>query len=126
MGANEMNAYKPAYLHVMDGLGFGFHNKGPVVTTFDIRKNFDGPIMANVGLTKDMAEGMVRSGTVCKQLAPGTRVHLRELVGPNRCQGIHRLSVLQGRGDDGRRKEGDDGIGEVGCGISTWISFKAR
>merc|ERR1712232_156341 len=53
-----------AYLHVMDGLGFGFHNKGPVVTTFDIRKHFDGPIMANVGLTKDIAEGMVRSGTV--------------------------------------------------------------
>merc|ERR1712176_1589564 len=61
--AQEMNTYKPAYLHVMDGLGFGFHNKGPVVTTFDIRKNFDGPIMANVGLTKDMAEGLVRSGT---------------------------------------------------------------
>ena len=62
--AREMNEYKPAYLHVMDGLGFGFHNKGPVVTTFDIRKNFEGPIMANVGLTKDSAEGLVRSGTV--------------------------------------------------------------
>jgi len=62
--AREMNAYKPAYLHVMDGLGFGFHNKCPIVTTLDIRKNFEGPIMANVGLTKDMAEGLVRSGTV--------------------------------------------------------------
>lgn len=62
--AREMNEYKPAYLHVEDGLGFGFHNKGPVVTTSDIRKNFEGPIMANVGLTKDMAEGLVRSGTV--------------------------------------------------------------
>merc|ERR1712157_84556 len=62
--AREMNEYKPAYLHVMDGLGFGFHNKGPMVTTFDIRKNFEGPIMANVGLTKDSAEGLVRSGTV--------------------------------------------------------------
>merc|ERR1712176_473111 len=60
----EMNEYKPAYLHIMDGLGFGYHNKCPPVTTFDMRKNFDGPIMANVGLTKDMAEGLVRSGTV--------------------------------------------------------------
>jgi len=62
--ARTMSDYKPAYLHVMDGLGFGSHGKGPVVTTYDIRKNFDGPIMANVGLTKDLAEGLVRSGTV--------------------------------------------------------------
>jgi len=62
--ARAMNEYKPAYLHVMDGLGFGFHNKGPVVSTYDIRKNFEGPIMANVGLTRDLAEGLVRSGTV--------------------------------------------------------------
>jgi len=62
--AQAMNEYKPAYLHIMDGLGFGFHNKCPVVTTSDIRKNFEGPIMANVGLTKDIAEGLVRSGTV--------------------------------------------------------------
>lgn len=61
--AREMNAYKPAYLHVMDGLGFGYHNKCRVVTTYDIRKNFDGPIMANCGLTVDIAEGLVRSGT---------------------------------------------------------------
>lgn len=62
--ARAMNEYKPAYLHVMDGLGFGFHNKAPVVSTYDIRKNFEGPIMANVGLTRDLAEGLVRSGTV--------------------------------------------------------------
>jgi len=62
--ARTMSEYKPAYLHVMDGLGFGYHGKGPAVTTYDIRKNFEGPIMANVGLTKDLAEGLVRSGTV--------------------------------------------------------------
>ena len=33
-----------------------------VVTTFDLKKHFEGPIIANVGLTPDTAEGMVRSG----------------------------------------------------------------
>jgi len=60
--AKEMNQYGLAYLHVMDGLGFGYHGKDKVVTCADIRKNFDGAIMANVGLTKEIAEGMVRSG----------------------------------------------------------------
>lgn len=62
--AKVMNDYKPAYLHVMDGLGFGFHNKCNAVTVADFRKVFDGPIMCNVGLNKDTAEGMVRSGAV--------------------------------------------------------------
>lgn len=60
--AKEMNQYGLAYLHVMDGLGFGFHAKDKAVTCADIRKNFDGTIMANVGLTKEIAEGLVRSG----------------------------------------------------------------
>jgi N-ethylmaleimide reductase len=55
--------YCAAYLHLMDGLGFGFHNKAKVVTSFDIKKNFDGPVIVNVGLTKDMGEGVLRSGT---------------------------------------------------------------
>lgn len=46
----------------MDGLGFGAHDKSKTVTTFDMKKNFDGPIIVNVGLTKDMGEGMIRSG----------------------------------------------------------------
>jgi len=60
--AKEMNQYGLAYLHIMDGLGFGYHGKDKAVTCADIRKNFDGVIMANVGLTKEIAEGLVRSG----------------------------------------------------------------
>lgn len=60
--AKEMNQYGLSYLHVCDGLGFGFHGKDKVVTCADIRKNFDGIIMANIGLTKEIAEGLVRSG----------------------------------------------------------------
>jgi N-ethylmaleimide reductase len=60
--AKLMNKYSPAYCHVMDGLGFGYHDKCKAVTCADIRKVFDGPILTNVGLTKEMAEGMIRSG----------------------------------------------------------------
>jgi len=62
--AKEMNTYNLAYMHVMDGLGFGFHAKDKIVTCADLRKVYDGIIMANVGLTKEVAEGMVRSGAV--------------------------------------------------------------
>merc|ERR1712146_420556 len=102
-----------------DGLGFGWHGKGPAVTTYDIRKNFDGPIMANVGLTKDLAEGLVRSGTV--DLCAFGRLYMSNPDLPERFAnnwpteteaayeywwyptgaGVHRLRVLQG----GRRKE---------------------
>lgn len=62
--AKEMNTYNLAYMHVMDGLGFGSHGKDKIVTCADLRKVYDGIIMANVGLTKEVAEGMVRSGAV--------------------------------------------------------------
>jgi N-ethylmaleimide reductase len=62
--AKTLNKYGLAYLHVMDGLDFGFHEKCPVVTMFDMKKQFDSaPLICNCGLTKDMAEGMIRSGT---------------------------------------------------------------
>ena len=60
--AKEMNQYGMAYMHVMDGLGFGYHGLCPAVKCVDLKKHFDGPIMCNVGLTKEIAEGMVRSG----------------------------------------------------------------
>jgi N-ethylmaleimide reductase len=60
--AKTMNQYGLAYLHVMDGKGFGFHNMCRAVTAFDLKKVFDAPIIVNVGLTKDSAEGMIRSG----------------------------------------------------------------
>lgn len=61
--AKTLNKYGLAYLHLMDGLGFGFHGKCPAVTAFDIKQHFDSaPLICNVGLTKEMAEGMIRSG----------------------------------------------------------------
>jgi N-ethylmaleimide reductase len=61
--AKEMNKYGLAYLHVMDGLGFGFHSKCKPLTMFDFKKVWDGPLICNVGLTREIGEGMLRSGT---------------------------------------------------------------
>jgi N-ethylmaleimide reductase len=60
--AKEMNQYNLAYMHVMDGLGFGWHGLCKAVTCADLRKHFEGIIICNVGLTKEIAEGMIRSG----------------------------------------------------------------
>lgn len=60
--AKTMNQYDLAYLHLMDGLGFGYHEKCKPVKAFDIKRHWDGPIIANVGLTRDKAEGLIRSG----------------------------------------------------------------
>lgn len=49
-------------VHVMDGLGFGYHGKCKVVTAMDMKVAFKGPLICNVGLTKESAEGMLRSG----------------------------------------------------------------
>lgn len=60
--AEQLNKYGLAYLHVMDGLGFGFHGLDKQVTLMDIKKRFDGPVMSNIAHTKDTAEGVIRSG----------------------------------------------------------------
>lgn len=60
--AKTMSKYGLAYLHAMDGKGFGWHDLCKAVTVFDLKKNFEGPIITNVGLTKETAEGMIRSG----------------------------------------------------------------
>lgn len=61
--AGQLSKYGLAYLHVMDGLGFGFHGKSKAVTAMDMKAAFKGPVMVNVGLTKESANGMLRSGT---------------------------------------------------------------
>jgi hypothetical protein len=53
--AESLNKYGLAYFDMMDGLGFGYQEKCPPLTVFDI-------VLCNVGSTKAMAEGMFRSG----------------------------------------------------------------
>jgi len=60
--ARELNAYGLAYLHVMDGLAFGFHELGEAMTLNDFRGVFDGPLMGNCGYDAESAEAAIESG----------------------------------------------------------------
>ena len=62
--AERLSKYDVAYLHVMDGTGFGFHGLCLAVSCMDMKIAFKGTIIANVGLTKGVAEGLLRSGAV--------------------------------------------------------------
>jgi N-ethylmaleimide reductase len=52
-----------AYLHVVDGLAFGFHKLGEPMTLADFRRVFKGPLMGNCGYTLEAAEHAVADGT---------------------------------------------------------------
>jgi len=58
----QLNNYGLAYLHVMDGLAFGFHEQGEPMTLGDFRKVFDGPIMGNCGYTQETGEQAIADG----------------------------------------------------------------
>ncbi|MBL8809133.1 MAG: alkene reductase [Planctomycetaceae bacterium] len=59
--AEQLNRYGLAYLHVMDGLAFGFHQHGEPMTLSDFRKVFHGPLMGNCGYTQETAEAAIAS-----------------------------------------------------------------
>jgi 2,4-dienoyl-CoA reductase-like NADH-dependent reductase (Old Yellow Enzyme family) len=50
------------YLHVVDGLAFGFHKLGEPMTLSDFRGVFRGPIVGNCGYTLETAEAAVQEG----------------------------------------------------------------
>ncbi|NMH59134.1 alkene reductase [Alteromonas ponticola] len=58
----QLAAHKLGYLHVMDGLGFGFHERGEPMTLAEVRKLFSGVIIGNVGYTKEKAEKRISDG----------------------------------------------------------------
>lgn len=51
-----------AYLHVMDGLAFGFHELGEPMTLPEFRAVFSGPVMANCGYDQASGEAAVAAG----------------------------------------------------------------
>lgn len=59
--ARELDGFGLAYLHVMDGLAFGFHKLGDPLTLKDFREVFQGPLMGNCGYDKETAEQAVTS-----------------------------------------------------------------
>jgi N-ethylmaleimide reductase len=60
--AKELDQYGLAYLHVMDGLAFGFHELGEPMTLPEFRGIFSGPLMGNCGYTMEAAAQAISSG----------------------------------------------------------------
>jgi N-ethylmaleimide reductase len=54
--AEKLNQLNLAYLHLLDGLAFGFHNQGEPLILGDFRKIFKKIIIANCGYTQESAE----------------------------------------------------------------------
>ncbi len=61
--AQELNQYKLAYLHILDGLAFGFHEQGEPLTLDDFRAVYDGLLMGNCGYDRVAAEKAISSGS---------------------------------------------------------------
>lgn len=62
--ASKLKEFNLGYLHVMDGLEFGFHHQCLPVNLYEMKSNFEGNVMGNVGYTKELANGALRTGSV--------------------------------------------------------------
>jgi N-ethylmaleimide reductase len=60
--ADQLDHFGLAYLHVMDGLAFGFHELGEPMTLSEFRQVFHGPLMGNCGYTQTAAEEAIAAG----------------------------------------------------------------
>ena len=60
--AKQLDSVGLAYLHVMDGLAFGFHELGQPMTLENFRAVFTGPLMGNCGYTQATAEAAIVAG----------------------------------------------------------------
>ena len=60
--AKQLNALKLGYLHVMDGLAFGFHERGEPMTLAEFRAVFDGLLIGNCGYDQATAEQRIADG----------------------------------------------------------------
>lgn len=59
--SGQLNAYDLAYLHLLDGLAFGFHELGTPMTIGEFRDVFAGPLIGNCGYTQEQAETALSS-----------------------------------------------------------------
>jgi N-ethylmaleimide reductase len=60
--ASKLSGYDLAYLHVVDGIAFGFHGLGEAMHLNEFRNVYSGQIMGNCGYTKEAAELAIRDG----------------------------------------------------------------
>ncbi|MGB3496142.1 MAG: alkene reductase [Elainellaceae cyanobacterium] len=54
--AEQLNTFNLAYLHIMDGLAFGFHELGEPMTLSEFRGVFKQALIGNCGYTQEAAE----------------------------------------------------------------------
>lgn len=59
--ASQLDAFSLAYLHVMDGLGFGFHDLGDPMTLEEFRAVYSGVLMGNCGYDLESSELAIAS-----------------------------------------------------------------
>lgn len=52
------------YVHIMDGLAFGFHQQGEPMTLAEFRAHYEGILIGNCGYTKEDAEARLAAGVV--------------------------------------------------------------
>jgi N-ethylmaleimide reductase len=60
--ARELDAYGLAFLHLVDGLAFGFHKLGEPMTLEDFRAVYSGTLMGNCGYDRETATAAVERG----------------------------------------------------------------
>lgn len=60
--ADKLNQLNLGYLHIMDGLAFGFHERGEPMVLQEFRHVFSGLLIGNCGYDKDSAEQRIASG----------------------------------------------------------------
>lgn len=60
--AKAVNDLNIGYIHVMDGLAFGFHELGEPMTLKEFRAVYSGTLIGNCGYTKATAEDATTSG----------------------------------------------------------------
>jgi N-ethylmaleimide reductase len=58
----ELNKLDLGYVHIMDGLAFGFHEQGEPMTLADFREHYKGVIIGNCGYSQQDAEERLASG----------------------------------------------------------------
>ena len=60
--AEQLNQFDLGYLHLLDGLAFGFHELGEPMTLPEFRAVYKGVLMGNCGYTQESAEAAVANG----------------------------------------------------------------
>ena len=60
--AAHLNEMGLAYLHVVNGLAFGFHELGEPMNLAEFREVFKGTLIGNCGYTRESAEEAIRKG----------------------------------------------------------------